>query len=78
MSDYLDNSPETTAYDPLYDNEVMEKQDSLAVSNESLPNRLRRQLLASQKETARLKRLIELLNDNPATNEILQLLGRKY
>lgn len=76
MSDYLGPERNET-YDPLYDDANITKQ-KIDIPNESLPNRLRRQLIANQKETTRLKRLIELLDDNPATNEILQLLGRKY
>ena len=74
MSDLLREGQEAGSYDPQFDNAMIEK----ITSNESLPIRLRRQLVQSQKETARLKRLIELLEENPATNEILQLLGKHY
>ncbi len=80
MSDIYDQiGGDPSPIDVDYQSAMMEKSTQIgAAANETLPIRLRRQLVQSQKETARLKRLIELLEENPATNEILQLLGKHY
>lgn len=48
-----------------------------SLAQDSLPGRLRRELERSQAETQRLKKLIDLLEKNPDTQQILELMNRK-